>query len=310
MSVLDDQEREALLETLPKPKAKEVHPVALLGDETRVRSQLSAVEIAAESYAVRLSSVLTRERKRPTTVLSDLPTLLTKNEKTERLTAPGLSCLVQTLAANGAAGEAVLLLSPEIVFEMVERAFGGSGAAAAQAMLRPFSRLEQSVAAKFATKVAEDIGQAGEGVWPGLRLLSVITRSEHAHAALGSGGVVALQWRCKGADGLGPPIVTLLLPAGSVESNSQKRADAHVTAESQQRIAQTLASTQVRLVFELGQAELSLNDLLQLQPGQVIRLDRSSHDSLRVMVAGERLLEGTPVAEGQHVAFRVNGWCS
>lgn len=338
MSVLDAEERAALQEAQATTRHKDTHPISLLSDETRVRGQISSLELQSEEAALRLSLMLTRERRRPTTFAPQVPTLLTPAERTARLTDGSFLCHLLTRSESGASGHAILLLSRRWVFESVERAFGGKGTTALSPadLTRSPSTLEQRMAAKIATRLTDDLSSAGHGVWPSLRMASVLQKPEHAVPHLGQSGVLSLAWsetsvpssnapessdetptdaeqqddRGSAPDASEPDTgakVTLLLPTDVLDSPRSK-ASPLGNGAFHNKVASHLRDTLVDLVVELGRANSSLEGLLSLAPGDVVRLDKTEHDELDALVDGQRVLVGRATAEGSQLAIKVSAW--
>lgn len=61
----------------------------------------------------------------------------------------------------------------------------------------------------------------------------------------------------------------------------------------------------VRLVFELGRAELSLGELQRLAPGALVPLGRPLDEPLDIMANGRRLGRGTLVQIGESLGVRI-----
>ena len=61
----------------------------------------------------------------------------------------------------------------------------------------------------------------------------------------------------------------------------------------------------VRLSVEVGSAGLSLSDLLALQPGGLVELDRASDDALDILANGALIARGEVVTVNGRFAVRI-----
>jgi flagellar motor switch protein FliM len=72
-----------------------------------------------------------------------------------------------------------------------------------------------------------------------------------------------------------------------------------------QRTKGILGSVQVPVCVELGHAEVTLAELLALEPGDIVRLDRRKDEDLDVKVGGVRKFRCTPGRSGKHLGARI-----
>jgi flagellar motor switch protein FliN/FliY len=61
----------------------------------------------------------------------------------------------------------------------------------------------------------------------------------------------------------------------------------------------------VRLTVELGRAQMSLRDVLELAEDSVVMLERLTDEPLDVMVNGKLIARGEVVAEGNRFGLRI-----
>jgi flagellar motor switch protein FliN/FliY len=66
-----------------------------------------------------------------------------------------------------------------------------------------------------------------------------------------------------------------------------------------------LDSVRVRVCVRIGAAELSVTELLKIEQGAVLALDRLVDEPLDVMVNDQVVARGTLVAVGEHFGVRV-----
>jgi type III secretion protein Q len=66
-----------------------------------------------------------------------------------------------------------------------------------------------------------------------------------------------------------------------------------------------LASLKIRVVYELGRAELSAGDIAKLAPGAILPLARTVEESIDIVANGKRIGTGTLVQIGDSLGVRV-----
>jgi flagellar motor switch protein FliM len=278
-----------------------VQPVALVNSEGRVRGKLTQVEAACAAFSERFGAMLTRARKTRSTIVAAPPAVIGKTERESRLAEEGVVFALQM----GEVGVALLHVSAALVFESVDRYFGGAGEVLVSNEPRRMSALELKVARQLALQLITELNGTREELWPELAAPVVISRLESIASLIGKQALLALSWTEPNASPA--PCVSVFLPSDAVKGE-QPKASVAVSDALRASLASNVSQAPVDLVVELGQATLDLGQLLALSEGQVVRLDRASHDHLDVRVRGECVLTGAPSAEGSHLAFTIANW--
>ena len=65
-----------------------------------------------------------------------------------------------------------------------------------------------------------------------------------------------------------------------------------------------LANVKVRMTVEVGRTEITIQDLLRLNEGSVIELDRMAGDPLDILVNGTIIARGEVVVVGERFGIR------
>lgn len=66
-----------------------------------------------------------------------------------------------------------------------------------------------------------------------------------------------------------------------------------------------LASLKIRVVYELGRAELSAGDIAKLAPGAILPLARPVDEAIDIVANGKRIGTGSLVQIGDSIGVRV-----
>jgi flagellar motor switch protein FliN len=61
------------------------------------------------------------------------------------------------------------------------------------------------------------------------------------------------------------------------------------------------------VTVELGRASMLIKDIIGLQKGSVIELDRGAGDAVDILINGKKMAEGEVVVVDQHFAVRITG---
>jgi len=69
---------------------------------------------------------------------------------------------------------------------------------------------------------------------------------------------------------------------------------------------QTLLQLTVPVIVQVGEREMSLDDVLSMGPGAILELNKSAEDKLDLMVNNKSIGTGHVVKVGEHFGFRVS----
>ena len=85
------------------------------------------------------------------------------------------------------------------------------------------------------------------------------------------------------------------------EEKTEKKVEANSAAVSNLRL---LENIEVRLTVEVGNTEIKIKDLLRLNEGSVIELDRLAGDALDILANGTKIAKGEVVMVGEKFGIR------
>ena len=87
----------------------------------------------------------------------------------------------------------------------------------------------------------------------------------------------------------------------SEENKAEKKAKPSAAAVSNLRL---LENIEVKLTVEVGNTEIKIKDLLRLNEGSVIELDRLAGDALDILANGTKIAKGEVVMVGEKFGIR------
>ncbi len=89
--------------------------------------------------------------------------------------------------------------------------------------------------------------------------------------------------------------------ANKSETESSKTSDKNAAAVSNLRL---LENIEVKLTVEVGNTEIKIKDLLRLNEGSVVELDRLAGDALDILANGTKIAKGEVVMVGEKFGIR------
>jgi flagellar motor switch protein FliM len=100
--------------------------------------------------------------------------------------------------------------------------------------------------------------------------------------------------------------IALIVSAEALEEAAREHEEPPVQ-QGDPRVIDSLRDVPVQLVAELGRATLSLDRVLSLKVGEVLRLPTALDDAICVRIAGVRKFDAVPVASRGQVAIEIRG---
>jgi flagellar motor switch protein FliM len=104
--------------------------------------------------------------------------------------------------------------------------------------------------------------------------------------------------------------ISIALTAGAVDAiacaeNKEQTVSARLPDT---ELVQQLHTWPVWVSAELGRCELTVDELLELSPGSVLRLDAVANEPVSVLLNGVAKMNGRPVLSRGSVATKIEGW--
>ncbi|MFQ5411968.1 MAG: flagellar motor switch protein FliM, partial [Phycisphaerae bacterium] len=210
---------------------------------------------------------------------------------------PSPTCFT-LLSARPLEGQLCLEISPLIVFPIVDRLLGGTNAEIFIPQ-RPLTAIEDRLVGRIINRALGNLAEA----WADLVEVEFeITGSESnphlVQIVAPNEVVVVIGFEIK--IGARAGTMSICIPFNVIEPVIGKlgaqnwlayshRGGSHDQAES---VTQNLRHASVRLCAYLGQTQMTINDLLSLSPGDIIRLDKLIHRDLILRVEGKNKYAG------------------
>lgn len=314
-NVLDPNEVEALLRGIAGGELEtetdadsdpNVAPFDLANQDKIIRGRMPVLEIINNRFARLCTNALTNlVRKR--VELNPLSIDMAKFGEFMR-SIPLPSC-INIFKMDPLHGNALMVVNAQMVFALVENSFGGAGNTPRMEG-REFTRIEQALIAKVVKIALEQM----EDAWrPISELRMELLRSENnpqfASIVPPSDLVMVATFEAEMDSAHG--IINICLPYSTVEPLRGKLSANYQTERLDvdhawlARLKDRLMETPVELKVHIGSAQITGNQLLRLQSGDIIMLDTDVEDLLSCTVAGVPKYWGIPGSVKSNKAFQV-----
>ncbi len=230
----------------------------------------------------------------------------------DSLESPGCHNLIglEALGGNG-----LLVIENGLLFALLERLFGGSGLPPSEDSVA-FDRARfSSIEERVIRRVVRMYGRSMESAWRAMlpltiRHVRVETKPRNAPIAGPDDNVSVTSYTIK-ADGSVMGTIHFALPVALLEVRREELSwggfDEKRGAEPAWR-AELAASFQrigLQVVAELGRAQLTLGDFLELEVGSVIRLHQAPERPVAVSIEGIEKFRGFPTVLHGNLAVEV-----
>jgi len=268
------------------------------------KEQIRTLQMVHDNYARALATVFTTHLRAGVEVGVTAVHQTTYGEFLDRLDDPNLLVVVEL---EPLPGTGLLQVDLDLVFQMLDRLFGGPGHGMAER--RPLTDIERSVYDRVMSAALDALA----GSWSNLVRLRPSIRAVESNPTFVQ--IVAPNEMCavigfevrvgshRGYMRLCFPYIVLepVLPKLSTQqwfaAERKVQADAHVGSD--------LQRVQVGLWVRLGTAVVTVRDLLGLEPGDLIQLDRRRGEPVEVFVEDQPTFRAMPGRRRDRLAVRI-----
>jgi flagellar motor switch protein FliM len=295
---LSQQELDALLrgvrdepEQAAAPAAKRIRSYDIGRRERIVRAGMPALQPINERFADLMHVALSNFTRRSAQVAAEQVRVLEYGDFVRDLAVPASLNLVQ---AKPLRGVGLVALDPDLVAQTVDRLFGGQGRASRPEPRRELTAAETRIARRLLNAVCEAYAKAWEPVFP-LRLEYLRSESNARFADIAAATELVVASSFSVDTGAGGARFHVCLPYAILEpirsiieqpaQAGRSEADEQWTA----RLSAQLSDVEVELAANLATATITLQQLMRLEPGDVIGIELPE-----AITAG---VDGVPVLE-------------
>ncbi|HEX6989556.1 MAG TPA: flagellar motor switch protein FliM [Bacillota bacterium] len=268
------------------------------------KEQIRTLQMLHDNFARALTTVFTTHLRTGVDVAVTAVQQMTYGEFIGRVDDPAVLAVVEL---EPLAGTGLFEFDPGLVYPMLDRLFGGPGQSAAER--RPLTDIEQSVM----ERVVEAALEALAGSWsnlvhlqPSLRTIESNPAFTHIVAPNEVCVIITFEVRLGAHRGR----MQLCLPYIVLEPVVPKLSTQHWFAAERkvQRVEQVGAELErvvVGVWVRLGKATVTLRELLDLEPGDLLQLERRHGQPVEVFVEDQPTYRALPGRRGNRLAVRI-----
>lgn len=208
-------------------------------------------------------------------------------------------------------GRGIIELSPSLVFIIIDKLFGGAGIP--HGNMRPVTVIEQNVVKRIVERILQLWDEAWQKVYPlKTRVLSFETNPQLAQIAPLSETVVVFFLEVALMDEIYPvniclpffimePMIMSISDQGWMIRTTHKKNEKH-----KKIIGQVVKSSEISVAVELGRTDVTLQELLGLDAGDVIVLEQKTDQALSVKVGNQVRFLAKPGIVGKKKAVQIS----
>jgi flagellar motor switch protein FliM len=207
-------------------------------------------------------------------------------------------------------GSFLLELNPELVLTLIDRILGGPGKAPTAP--RELTLIEQSVIEKIVNRGLETLQEAWLKVGhfqP--KLTGYETTAQFVQVVAPNEIAAVIEFEVKinevtGKMSMCIPYVVLEPIIGDLSAQKWFTVGKkESTAETVESLTKVMKEAKMPIVVKVGEAQISVREMLKLKPGDVIRLDTSPNREIEVLIEGLVKLKGRPGVSSKKKALQV-----
>ncbi len=275
-----------------------VRPYDLTNQERIIRGRMPTLEIIHQKFTRLFRASLSGTLRRVIDVSARSTGMFKFGEFLKTLPVP---TSMHIFRMNPLRGAALLVIESKLVFAFIDIFFGGTGSSHIKIEGRDFTAIESRMIQWVVDLFFRDLEKAWEPLEP---IHIELERSEVNPQFVGlvppSDVVTIIEFgiemdQCNG-------LIQLCIPYSTIEPIREKLYTSfqserlEVDHDWVKRLWDQLQEVEVELCVELGKTEIRGEDLLNLQVGDIIRLDQESTSELIVRVEGVPKFKGLPRA--------------
>ncbi len=269
------------------------------------KDQLRTIQMVHDSLSRQLSGFLAGKTRHVIQVFITSVDQMTYAEFLRGVSNPGIIGVVKMTPLSG---NALMEITPNVGFAVIDRMLGGPGVAMSKN--RPLTEIEVTVVQGIMSGVVGILGDSWKNIIdlkPSLE--AVETNPLFVQVIAPNEMVVVISMEARIGETAGA--VNLCIPYLCIEP-VLPRLSAHQWFSSAQRgnrdgdeVATRLGEVPVPVTCELGDAEITVDELLNLEPGDVVVLRQAVNREVKIRVDGCAKLLGTPGKSGRRVSVLV-----
>jgi flagellar motor switch protein FliM len=275
--------------------------------ERIAKSQLNAILLLHENFVRSVVSSLSAYLRTYVSMNLIGVEQLSYSEFLEKL--PATTCLT-CLAVKPFEGSAILEINPALIFPILEILLGGTGKTTMETQ-REITEIEQTVLDTLFRILVHDLTEAWKSITAiDFSIQSVSTDPQFLQIMSPAEAVVAVRIEMRIGESAG--FMNIAMPYLMIKMMRQKfdrrqaTRKSESTAEDQGRVFDLIMPSRVTADVRLPKQQIRAQDLLALEPGDVLTFDMPVDSPVELVLNGRPCFRGSVVRAGQKRAFSVS----
>jgi flagellar motor switch protein FliM len=209
-------------------------------------------------------------------------------------------------------GAALIAFDSTLVFTIVDSILGGSGVSSGQGMNRLFTSIELRLIEKIVKDALQDLEKAWAPLCPdvSMNLLRMEMNPRLVNIVPPEYQVVTMAMKVQIEETVGNMILAIpFMTLEPIRDKLKRGVQMDMMAVDplwSYRLSEELLEATMELSVEMGEATISLAELLQLGPGDTVMLEQSDKDELTVKVGGTKKFMGIAGVSGGNKAVQIS----
>ena len=318
--ILSQDEIDALLNAVEEgavdfesnaPASQAIGPVIscdLTRQERVIRGRMTALEMINDRLCRFFRMTMSNQLRRVVEFVSESTRLVKFGELLHSVSAPSCINLYRFRPLNGMC---MIVVDPQLIFDLLDIVFGGIASRVVPLTAgRDFTTIEVSFIKKFLAKFTSDLATAWNPVVE-IDPEYVVTEVNPAFVAIHASTDVVInttyEFRSEGVSGT----IRVIIPYSAIEPFKQQlgsgiQIEKGDSEKWQTRIWEDVSDTPIELAVELGQTSMNLQDVIDLEIGDVIQLDKKPGEPLVGLFHGVPKLKVLPLVKDGGIGLTVN----
>jgi flagellar motor switch protein FliM len=311
---LDDGDIDLAASTPAKQEpVEEVQLYDFSRSELSIHGQLPGLESIFSKFARRLRNIFASELGKAVYVGLDSMEAILYEDLVKRLPLPSS---IHVVRFEPLRGQSLFVLEARLAYAMIDIFFGGTGQRVVKVEGRDFTPIETSFLGKFVTKML----RAMEDAWqPLIQISGQYLSSEMNPYLLGATAMADVMIMATYTVEMSPQVsgeIFFSLSLSSIEEVRDRLKSPFLliqeegdSTETRSRLHSHLLETEVDLRAVVEVAELSMREILSLQPGDFLQLNDQSMERAGLFVEGKPLFRGRGAQKNGTKVFVVSERC-
>ncbi|MCB2182891.1 MAG: flagellar motor switch protein FliM [Desulfobulbaceae bacterium] len=207
-------------------------------------------------------------------------------------------------------GHALFVIEPKLVFAFVESFLGGSGARNVRIEGRDFTGIEQRLIQRIVNLLLSDLEKAWYSLQP-IKVQHIRSEINPQFAKICEPEDVVIINRYEVDMDRAVGSITSCIPLTNLESVKQKLMTTFTREQSEEDISlkriltENIKNVPGLLKVELGNTQIAAGDILNLEVGDIIQLDKRKDELMPAFIQGVRKYMGSPGIHRNNKAFLI-----